>query len=158
MSGVARAKHHERIQRQLSLEKMQGKNWPIAQLPRLDETARSRFQELGINTTQDLLRKGQTAQGKEEIVRYLQQNPQQVSKWVMMADLARVESVGCEYCGLLLHGGVGSIAQLSRMHPHHLHRPPLRLQVSLFQRKDYCPPVEIVQKWVLEAKQLTINN
>ncbi len=137
---------------------MQGKNWPIAQLPRLDETTRSRLQHLGITTTQGLLLKARTTQGKEEIARYLEQKPQQVSKWVIMADLARVESVGCEYCGLILHTGIGSIAQLSQMQPHQLHRQILRLQVSLFQRKDYCPHVEIVQKWILEARQLIIDN
>jgi len=135
---------------------MKGKDWPIAQLPRLDETTRSRIESLGINTTQDLLHKA--VQEKAAIARYLELTPQQVSKWVIMADLAQVESVGCEYCGLLLHAGVGSIAQLSQMHPHQLHRKILRLQVSLFQRKDYCPPIEIVQKWILEARQLIIDN
>lgn len=137
---------------------MKGKDWPIAQLPRLDETTRSRLAALSLNTTHDLLHKAQTAQGKAAIARHLQQQPQQVSRWVIMADFARLESVGCQYCGLILHAGVGSIAQLSQMHPHQLHRQILRLQVSLFQRKDYCPPVETVQKWILEARQLIIDN
>lgn len=137
---------------------MQGKNWSLENLPRLDETARSRLQSLGITTTQQLLQKATTAQEKQEIARYLQQQPQQVSKWVIMADLARIPSVGCDYCGLILHAGIGSIAQLSQMHPQKLHRQVLRLQVSLFKRKDYCPPVEVVQKWILEAKQLTSNH
>lgn len=137
---------------------MQGKNWSIEKLPRLDETARSRLESLGITTTQQLLAKARTPEGKQIIAQQLQQKPQQVSRWVIMADLARLPSVGCQYCGLLLHAGIASIAQLSQMHPQQLHRQVLRLQVSLFKRKDYCPPVEIVQTWIREAQQLTSNN
>ncbi|NBD17860.1 MAG: DUF4332 domain-containing protein [Cyanobacteria bacterium] len=133
---------------------MQGKSWPIANLPRLDESTRSRLEALGIHTTQDLLQKAQTAVEKSAIAQQLQLKPQQINKWLIMADLARVESVGCEYCGLLLHAGIASISQLSQMHPQKLHRQILRLQVSLFKRKDCCPPVETVQKWIIDARQL----
>lgn len=132
---------------------MQGKNWSIEHLPRLDETARSRLQDLGITTTQELLIKARTTQGKEEIGRYLQQKPQQVNKWVIMADLARLPSVGCEYCGLLLHAGIGSIEHLKQLHPQKLHQKILRLQVSLFKRKDDCPPVATIKNWIQEAQK-----
>ena len=133
---------------------MKGKNWSLEHLPRLDETTRSRFQDLGITTTQDLLLKAQTKQGKEEIARYLQQKTQQISKWVIMADLARLPSVGCEYCGLLLHAGIGSIEQLKQMHPQKLHQQVLRLQIALFKRRDYCPSVSIVQNWIQDARKI----
>lgn len=133
---------------------MQGKSWPIANLPRLDESTRSRLEALEISTTQDLLQKAQTAVEKSAIAQQLQLKPQQINKWLIMADLARIESVGCEYCGLLLHAGIASISQLSKMHPQKLHRQILRLQVSLFKRKDCCPPVETVQKWIIDARQL----
>jgi len=133
---------------------MQGKSWPIANLPRLDESTRSRLEALEISTTQDLLQKAQTAVEKSAIAQQLQLKPQQINKWLIMADLAQIESVGCEYCGLLLHAGIASISQLSQMHPQKLHRQILRLQVSLFKRKDCCPPVETVQKWIIDARQL----
>lgn len=137
---------------------MQGKDWPIQQLPRLDQTVASRLQELGITTTQELLNQAQSSCQKQKIAHYLQQKPQQVSKWVIMADLARIPSVGCQYCGLLLHAGIASIAQLSQMHPQKLHRQVLHLQVSLFKRRDYCPSVGKIQQWIQEAKQLTIHH
>jgi len=137
---------------------MQGKSWSIKDLPRLDETTRSRLESLGIQTAGDLLEKGKTDVGKSAIAQQLQQKPQQVNRWLIMADLARIESVGCQYCGLLLHAGIASMTQLSQMHPQQLHHQILRLQVSLFKRKDCCPPVGSVQKWILEAKQLTINH
>ncbi len=134
---------------------MQGKDWSIQELPRLDETARSRFQELGITTTQELLVKAQTSEAKTKIAQYIDKKPQQISKWLIMADLARLPSVGCQYCGLLLHAGIGSIAQLSQTHPQKLHQKILRLQVSLYKSKDHCPPVGTVQNWIREAQQLT---
>ncbi|MGH2413501.1 MAG: DUF4332 domain-containing protein [Microcystaceae cyanobacterium] len=37
---------------------------------------------------------------------------------------------------------------------HRLHQQILRFQVATMQRQDLCPPVEVVQKWVQEARSL----
>ncbi len=62
----------------------------------------------------------------------------------------------CQYCGLLLHSEVGSVAQLVQIPVPRLHRQVLRLQVATIQRKDLCPSLAQVQTWVREG--LRINN
>ncbi|WP_144871794.1 DUF4332 domain-containing protein [Hyella patelloides] len=33
--------------------------------------------------------------------------------WVTLANLVKITSVGCQYCGFLLHSGITSTTQLS---------------------------------------------
>ncbi|NET88561.1 MAG: DUF4332 domain-containing protein [Kamptonema sp. SIO1D9] len=124
--------------------------WSIEELPGLSAKERSLLASHKINTTQDLLAHASTAQ-QQELAADLQIHGQYVKKWVAMADLASISSVGCQYCGLILHAGIASVAQLAQTPVHRLHRQILRLQVATMQRKDLCPSVDEVQKWVEEA-------
>ncbi len=125
--------------------------WSIEELPGLSAKERSLLASHKINTTQDLLAHASTPQQQQELAAELQIHAQYVKKWVAMADLASISSVGCQYCGLILHAGIASVAQLAQTPVHRLHRQILRLQVATMQRKDLCPSVDEVQKWVEEA-------
>ncbi len=128
--------------------------WTVDKLPGLSEQEQTQLKSCGINTTRDLLEKTRTSQSKQSLANHLELNIQYVNKWVALADLARIPSVGCDYCGLLLHAGMISVSQLTQTHVHRLHRNILRLQVAMMQKKDLCPPIEIVQRWITEARSL----
>ncbi|HEY9665819.1 MAG TPA: DUF4332 domain-containing protein [Coleofasciculaceae cyanobacterium] len=129
-------------------------DWPIQQLPGLSDRDCSNLQELGINTTKQLLQKASTSQSKQVLANQLQITPQYVKKWVALADLARIPGIGCEYCGLVLHAGVCSCLQLAQTPAHRLHQQILRLQVATMQRRDLCPQVEAVAAWIKQAREL----
>ncbi|EAW34135.1 DUF4332 domain-containing protein [Lyngbya sp. PCC 8106] len=132
---------------------IQACNWPIAQLPGLTSSNQQLLNEkCEITTTTELLQKGRTQAQKMMLANVLQTTLREVSKWVAMADLARIPSVGCKYCGLLLHAGIGSVTQLAQMPVHRLHQQVLRLHVITMQRRDLCPSVAVVQRWVQEAQ------
>jgi len=84
----------------------------------------------------------------------LQIQSRYINKWVALADLARIPSVGCKYCGLLLHAGVSCVTQLAQTPVNRLHQQILRLQVAMMQRKDLCPHVEEVAVWIKQARDL----
>ena len=126
--------------------------WPIEQLPGLNENYLSLLRDRGINTTEDLLRFASSTQAKQQFANQLQIKVNYINKWVAMADLARVPSVGCQYCGLILHGGIASVEQLAVTPIARLHKQILRLHVSTMQRRDICPSVEQVQVWVRQAQ------
>ena len=128
------------------------RDWPIAQLPGLNNENQSQLEECGITTTQQLIRMTKTAEAKALLAHQLQVNLQYVNKWVALALLARIPSVGCQYCGLLLHAGVASPAQLAQMPVGRLHEQILRMHVAMMQRNDLTPSVDRVQKWIEEAK------
>lgn len=135
--------------------KINSRNWSIEKLPGLSKQHQTQLTEYGITTTRKLLQITPTVQQKLTLANQLQIHPQYVNKWVALADLARVPSVGCQYCGLLLHSGIASVSQLAQMPIHRLHQQILKLQVSTMQRRDLCPSVELVQKWIQEAQILS---
>ncbi len=127
-------------------------DWLIKQLPGLSQEEQSRLQNCGIQTTAALLKQGRTLEDKVVLANKLQIHLQYVHKWVALADLARVPSVGTQYCGLLLHAGIGSVAQLAQTPTHRLHQQILRLQVATMQRRDLCPTIDQVQQWRQQAQ------
>ncbi|MBD2361635.1 DUF4332 domain-containing protein [Anabaena minutissima FACHB-250] len=133
---------------------MQYSDWPIEQLPGLSQEEQSQLQNCGIKTTVGLVKQGKTLQDKVALANKLQVNLQYVNKWVALADLARIPSVGTQYCGLLLHSGVASVAQLAQTPTHRLHKQILRLQVATMQRRDLCPAIEQVQQWSQQARMV----
>ncbi|MBD6614446.1 DUF4332 domain-containing protein [Komarekiella sp. 'clone 1'] len=127
-------------------------DWPIEQLPGLSQEEQSQLQNCGIKTTAALVKQGKTLQMRLALANKLHVHPQYVNKWIALADLARIPSIGIQYCGLLLHAGIGSVGQLVQTPTHRLHRQILRLQVATMQRRDLCPAIELVQQWSQQAK------
>ncbi|CCQ53410.1 MULTISPECIES: DUF4332 domain-containing protein [Crocosphaera] len=135
---------------------MQFSDWPIEQLPGLSKINQEQLKSLGINNTQDLLKITKTKENKQHLANQLKCQLQLINKWAALADLARVPSVGCDYCGLILHSGIISVDQLSQTSVSFLHQQILKLQVATLQRKDLCPSPDVVKTWINEAR--TINN
>ncbi|WP_107670990.1 DUF4332 domain-containing protein [Cyanothece sp. BG0011] len=126
--------------------------WPIEQLPGLSKANQQQLKSLGINHTQDLLRVTKTQANKQDLANQLKCQLQLINKWVALADLARVPTVGCDYCGVVLHSGIISVNQLAQTTVSSLHRQILKLQVATLQRKDLCPSPDVVKTWINEAK------
>jgi len=133
---------------------LQTSDWPIQDLPGLSPEEQAQLQNCGINTTEELIKRGKTPEERIELAGKLQVNLHSVNKWVVLAGLARVPSVGTQYCGVLLHAGVISIAQLAQTPTHRLHRQVMRLQVSTLHSRDLCPAVELVQQWSHQAQAM----
>lgn len=127
-------------------------NWAIAQLPGLSTDDQAQLEKQGIRTTLQLLQRTQTPAQKQALATELQSHLQHVNKWVALANLARIPSVGCNYCGLLLHAGIASPTQLAQTSLPRLHRQILKLQVAILQRQDLCPSLGQVSTWIEQAK------
>ncbi|MEM9925410.1 MAG: DUF4332 domain-containing protein [Cyanobacteria bacterium P01_D01_bin.50] len=131
------------------------KDWQIEELPGLKQDEVDNLKNCGFTTTLALVTQGKTLEEKLILAHKLQVHVQYVKKWVALADLARIPSVGIQYCGLLLHAGIASAIQLANTPPHRLHQQILRLQVATLKRRDLCPAVELVQQWIGQAKLIS---
>lgn len=134
--------------------KAQPGDWAIEELPGLSVQDCSKLRSLDITTTRQLLQKANTPQLRQVLANQLQVKSQYVNKWVALADLARIPGIGCRYCGLLLHAGICSVAQLAQTPAYKLHQQILRLQVATLQRRDLCPEVDVVVGWIKIARSL----
>ena len=133
---------------------MQPQYWSIERLPGITPEQQQLLDKNQITNTKELLKLAHSPESKQALAIRLQLNQKYINKWVALADLARIPSVGDRYCGLLLHAGIVSVAQLAQTPFHRLHRQIVRLQVATLQRKDLSPPVELVKTWVESAKLL----
>ncbi len=129
-------------------------SYPITRLPGLSEQNQAQLKACGITNTKQLLQKAGTLQQQNAIATQLEININHLKKWVALADLARLPNVGYKYCGVLLHSGIASVAQLAQTPPHRLHRQILKMQVATMQRRDLCPTVDEIQKWVKQANSI----
>jgi Domain of unknown function (DUF4332) len=127
--------------------------WPLDQIPGLNVEDCHKFQAAGLLTTVQLLKQTRTLPQQRQLAAQLQMPERWVRKWAALAEFSELPSIGCQYCGLLLHAGVASIAQLAMMQTHTLHRQVLRLQVTFFQRNDLCPNPGLVAQWILDAQK-----
>jgi Domain of unknown function (DUF4332) len=127
--------------------------WPITELPGVDTKTAAELTAIGIIDTEQLLaltEPTQISNNQPQLAAIVSTRPGR--KLLALAKLAQIPSVGCKYCGLLLHAGVASIEQLSQTPPQQLHQLVLRLHVSLLQRRDLTPRIDQVQNWVQQAK------
>jgi predicted flap endonuclease-1-like 5' DNA nuclease len=129
-------------------------DWAIDQLPGLSTTDQAHLMECGIWTTGQLFQQTRTLPQRQAVASKLQTPIQYINKWAALADLARIPAVGCQYCGLLLHAGVASVAQLAQTPLPRLHQQMLKLQVAMMQRRDLCPSLEEVSEWIKQAKAI----
>ncbi len=123
----------------------------IEQLPGLSQEELNLLKDFGITNTKQLLQKV-TSSSPQKLANQLRINLKSVRKWVALADLSRLPSIGYSYCGLLLHSGIISVVQLRETNAARLHQQILRLQVATMQRKDLCPPITLVKQWIYEAR------
>jgi Domain of unknown function (DUF4332) len=127
-------------------------NWLITDLPGLDPNLGRDLDGMGLTETYQLVELSNEQQ--IALATSLGHHPRHIQKVVAMASLAQLSSVGCDYCGLLLHAGIASVSQLALTPVSQLHRSVLRLHVAVLQRNDLTPTVDRVQRWVLQAQRL----
>ncbi len=129
--------------------------WSINKLPGISQKDQSLLITNGIHTTKDLLTNVRTIEDKYALANKLQINLKYINKWSALADLARVPAVGWQYCGVLLHSGIGSVRQLKQVSLGKLYSHLKRFYVASVRSKDLSPSVEQVKKWIEQAKLLT---
>jgi predicted flap endonuclease-1-like 5' DNA nuclease len=112
-----------------------------------------KLQEAGIRTTQALLEKGASPQGRTEITEKTGITGTLILEWVNHADLFRIKGVGEEYSDLLEEAGVDTVPELAQRNPENLY-PKL---VAVNQEKELVrqlPTQAQVSNWIEQAKRL----
>jgi len=112
-----------------------------------------RLAKAGISTTQALLAKGASSQGRKAIAGETGLTQKLILRWVNHVDLFRVKGVGEEYADLLEAAGVDTVPELGQRNPGNLHQK----LVEVNQQKKLVrqlPSESQVKDWVEQAKQL----
>lgn len=107
----------------------------------------------GITSTGQLLKKGATAKGREELAQVTEVSEKLILEWVNHCDLFRISGVGEEYADLLEEAGVDTVPELAQRNPENLYAKMVETnkEKELVRR---LPSAAQVAAWVAEAKTL----
>jgi predicted flap endonuclease-1-like 5' DNA nuclease len=107
----------------------------------------------GVKTTDDLLARGATPKGREELETASGLSHTLILKWVNRVDLYRIKGVGSEYSDLLEIAGVDTVPELAQRNAANLTETLAEANAArnLVRR---MPTVEQVADWITQAKAL----
>ncbi len=119
----------------------------------IGEVYARKLQEIGLVTTEALLKRGSTPKGREEIAEQSGIDVKRILEWVNRADLFRIKGVAEEYSDLLENSGVDTVPELAQRNPANLHvkMTEVNLAKQLVRR---LPTQDEVGRWVKQAKEL----
>lgn len=111
------------------------------------------LRDYGISTTEELLEKGATRKGREEIAEGTEITKTLILEWVNLSDLMRIKGVSEEYSDLLEEAGVDTVKELRNRVPANLHKKMIETNEAknLVRRP---PALSAVEDWVKQAKDL----
>jgi predicted flap endonuclease-1-like 5' DNA nuclease len=112
-----------------------------------------KLEAVGVKTTDDLLERGATQKGREELEVATGIGHTLILKWVNRVDLYRINGIGSEYSDLLEVAGVDSVPELAQRNATNLTQTMAEANAarSLVRR---LPTLEMVTDWIEQAKKL----
>lgn len=125
----------------------------IDQIEGIGEAYGRRLAAAGIETTEDLLAQGGTAQGRRAIAEKTGIADGLILRWVNHVDLIRVKGVAWQYSELLEAAGIDTVAELAQRKPENL---AAKLAETNAAQKlvRQLPSRKSVTDWVNQARSL----
>ncbi|HXG26116.1 MAG TPA: DUF4332 domain-containing protein [Candidatus Binatia bacterium] len=116
-------------------------------------TAR-KLAEAGCQTTDDLLKLGATASGREKLAAATGVSASQILKWCNHVDLMRIDGVGSEYADLLEAAGVDSPAELAQRNAANLAATFQEIDAARPNWIRRLPSQGMIEGWIAQAKTM----
>ncbi len=113
----------------------------------------AKLNKIGVRTTDALLKKGASPEGRRQIAEAAGIGHALVLEWVNLADLYRIKGVGSEYSDLLEEAGVDTVVELSKRDPEHLHGKLIEIN-KVKNLVNRMAGLKQVRNWVGQAKRL----
>jgi predicted flap endonuclease-1-like 5' DNA nuclease len=116
-----------------------------------------RLCKVGIETLDDLLAVGCTVEERKALATQINVTFRTITRWITVADLARVNGVHVKYASLLQSAGIKSVQDLAQANPHTLHAQIE--SVNRFGRKQVSrvPAVSRLEFWIEQAKMTSVK-
>jgi len=119
----------------------------------IGEAYKTKLNEVGIKSIEDLLEKGITKSSREEIAEKSGISEKLVLRWLNHADLMRIKGIGGEFSEILEAAGVDTVPELARRNAVNLVAKIKEVNENnkLVRR---VPTVNMVESWINQAKDL----
>jgi predicted flap endonuclease-1-like 5' DNA nuclease len=111
------------------------------------------LRKVGVRSTGDLLKKGGSARGRDELAKASGISKKLILEWVNHVDLFRIKGVGEEYADLLEEAGVDTVVELAQRNAANLYEAILETNKKKKLVRQ-TPSEKMVSGWVKQAKKL----
>ena len=112
-----------------------------------------KLKDVGIFTPKDLLERGATPKGRDEIAESTGISGKLVLEWINHCDLFRIKGVGSEYADLLEAAGVDTVVELATRNPENLYMRIVEVNAEKNLVRQ-VPAQSQVEDWIAQAKLL----
>ena len=126
----------------------------IADIEGIGPVFAEKLNAAGVKTTDDLLERGATRKGRQELADQSGLTGAQILGWVNRADLYRIKGVGSEYSDLLELAGVDTVVELARRNAANLADTFQSVAAEKPNVVRRVPGQAVVAGWIEEAKKL----
>ena len=113
----------------------------------------AKLNEIGITTVDQLLEKGASAKGRDEIEAKTGIDHKRVLDWVGMADMFRIKGIASQFAELLKAAGVDTIKELRTRNAENLHKKLEEVNAEKNLAKA-VPRLDQVEDFIAQAKVL----
>lgn len=127
--------------------------YKIEQIEGIGPHYAERLMAAGVHTTDDLLTRCATPEGRLHLATATGLSSGQILTWSNQADLMRVSGIGSEFGQLLESAGVDTVKELGQRNPENLVAVMSRVNEEK-KLTRVVPPVKTVAKWVEQAREL----
>ncbi len=112
-----------------------------------------KLQEVGVKTTDALLKEGGSPKGRKSLAEKTGISEKLILEWVNHVDLYRIDGVGSEYSDLLEEAGVDTVVELGNRNAENLFK---MIEEANAKKKlvRKLPTAKQVKDWVDQAKKL----
>lgn len=125
----------------------------LIELNGIDLKAASRLSAMGIDSAETLLKLGDTPQARTQLARKTMISSRRLLNWVQLADLLRINGIGCDYAVLLNQVGVKTVNELGQSEAQ-----SLRIRLDQGNRRHRTvkrvPAVSRITTWINRAQEL----
>jgi len=108
----------------------------------------------GVKTTDDLLSRGASQSGRDNLSNETGISERLLLEWVNHADLMRIDGVGSEFADLLEAGGVDSCAELARRNAKNLAETLAEVVAARPGIVRRTPSEDMIRGWIEQAEKL----
>lgn len=127
--------------------------YKIIEIEGIGEVYAEKLTAAGIKTTDDLLEKGASKKGRQDLAEETGISEKLILKWTNHADLFRIKGIAGQFAELLEAAGVDTVKELRHRVPANLHAK----LVEVNEAKNLCnrvPAESEVEKMIEQAKEL----
>jgi predicted flap endonuclease-1-like 5' DNA nuclease len=127
--------------------------YKVVDIEGIGVTYAEKLQQIGINTTGDLLEKGGTKKGRQEIASKTGIPESLVLTWVNHSDLFRIKGVASQFSELLEAAGVDTVKEFAGRNAETLHSKLVETNEK-FGLSGRVPSVDSLKEMIASAKKL----